>query len=61
MKSIFASRTLWINAIALAVGLIGVCAASDLVAAYPAIVAGFVSAQSALNIVLRFLTTKPIG
>lgn len=59
-KSLFASKMIWTNVLSLTVGIVGLVAASDLIAEYPSIVAGFVAAQSALNVVLRLFTTKPI-
>lgn len=60
-KSVFASKTVWVNVISLITGVVGVVAGSDMVAEYPAIVAGFVAAQSALNVLLRLFTSKPIA
>ncbi len=60
MKSIFASKTAWVGAITLVIGVANLCAGSELIANYPQIVAAAVSISGALGIVLRFLTTKPI-
>jgi len=60
MKSIFASKTVWVNVVVLTAGIVTCIAGSDLIADYPQIVAGFVAAQSALNVVLRLITSKPI-
>lgn len=59
-KSLFASKTVWVNVIVLAAGIVSAIAGSELIAEYPQLVAGFVAAQSALNVVLRLITTKPI-
>lgn len=59
-KSIFASKLVWVNALSLAAGIVGLVAASDLIAENPSLVAGFVAAQSAINVVLRLFTTQPI-
>ena len=60
MKSIFASKTAWVGAITLAVGIANLFAGSELIAQYPQVVSAAVSISGALAIVLRFLTTKPI-
>jgi len=59
-KSLFASKTVWVNALVLATGIVGLVAGSDLIAENPALVAGFVAAQSALNVILRLFTSQPI-
>lgn len=59
-KSLFASKTVWANAITLAVGIVTLVAGSDLISEYPQVVAGLVAAQGALNVILRLFTSKPI-
>ena len=60
MKSKWTSKTVWVGAFTLAVGVANLLAGSELIAQYPQIVAAAVSISGALGIVLRFLTTKPI-
>ena len=60
MKSLFASRTAWVGAITLGIGLANLLAGSELIAQWPTVTAGAISAAGALGIILRLLTTKPI-
>jgi hypothetical protein len=59
-KSIFASKSAWVGALTLVVGVANLFAGSELIAMYPQIVAAAVSVSGALAIVLRLLTTQPI-
>jgi len=61
MKSPLKSRTVLMNMLVLAVGLVGYAAGADVMEAYPQTVAILVAVGGALNIALRFLTTEPIG
>jgi hypothetical protein len=60
MKSPLASRTVWLNGLILAAGVVGFIAGHDVIQDMPQLVAALVAAQGALNIVLRFLTSEPI-
>ena len=61
MKSWAASKTIIVNSLSLAAGLLTVAAGSELVAQYPRAAAAIVSALAAVNIGLRFVTYLPIG
>jgi hypothetical protein len=59
-KSPLASRTVWFNILTLVAGVAAYVAGSDVMAEYPAVVPVFAAVAGAVNIVLRFLTSKPI-
>ena len=61
MKSWIKSKTVIINALSLAAGLLTVAGGSELVAQYPKAAAGVATALAAVNIALRFITSVPIG
>lgn len=57
-KNFLASKTLWMNAIALVAASTGTCAGAF--TDHPNLVAWLVVIQSVANLVLRFLTKKPV-
>jgi|GEM_PF-6387989 len=59
-KSPLKSKTLWVNLLVLAAGVAGYLSGNDIVAQYPQVVAILGAVVGGLNIVLRFLTDKPI-
>lgn len=59
-KSIFKSKTVWVNALMLAAGIAGFIAGHDVIADYPQVIAIAGAVQGAVNIVLRLVTTQPI-
>ena len=59
-KSIFKSKTYWVNAITLAAGLVTCVVGSDMIADYPQVIAIMVALQGAINIALRFVTSTAI-
>jgi hypothetical protein len=61
MKSWALSKTIIINSLSLAAGLLTVAAGSELVAQYPRAAALVGSSLAAVNIGLRFVTYMPIG
>ena len=60
-KSIWTSKTFWVNALTVCVGIIGYVAGHDVIAEYPAVLAALVAVQGAVNVALRFVTWQPIG
>ena len=59
-KQWYLSKTLWLNLLTTAVGVVGYLAGSDLIAQNPALMAAFVSAQGVMNVILRLVTGKAI-
>lgn len=59
-KSIFQSKTLWLNAVTVVAAVVGFLAAHPVIAAHPQWVAGLVAAQAVVNILLRLVTDTPI-
>jgi hypothetical protein len=60
-KPWYQSKTVWLNLLTTAVGVVGYLAGSDLIAANPALVAAFVSAQGVMNVILRLVTGKAVA
>lgn len=60
MKSIWKSKTWWVNALTLTVSVATVVAGSDIVAAYPRAVAVIGSVVAAANMALRLITKVPV-
>jgi len=61
MKSPLASKTIWFNLLTLAAGICAYVAGAEQMVDYPAVVPIFIAVQGAINLVLRFVTTKPIA
>jgi hypothetical protein len=61
MKKPIQSRTIWINAATLIVGVIGYLVGQDLIADNASLVAMLVAVQGTVNIALRLMTNKAIG
>lgn len=60
MKSPLKSKMIWVNALTLAVGVIGYLAGQTMIQDHAQLVSILVAVQGGLNIVLRFLTNKAI-
>jgi len=60
MKPWYYSKIIWANLITLVIAITVAIAGSDLVTDYPQVSAVLLSVVSGLNIVLRWLTDKPI-
>lgn len=61
MKSPLQSKTVWFNVLTVLAGVAGYVAGHEAMQNYETIVPIFVAVQGAVNIVLRFLTSKPIA
>lgn len=59
-KNPIRSRMVWVNAITLAVGVLGYVAGHEVIADHTAALSIMVAVQGGLNIVLRFLTSEAI-
>lgn len=60
-KTPLQSKTVWINAATLAVGVIGYLLGQDMISDNASLVAIMVAVQGAINIALRFITSTPIA
>lgn len=59
-KSLFASKTFWVNAITTGIAVLTAVNGQEWVADHPQLTAGLVAAIGAANIMLRVVTTLPI-
>lgn len=55
------SRTLWVNLLSLVAAVLMAVVHHEWVAAHPQIAAGLASAQAIVNLVLRVVTSQPLG
>ncbi|KKM77470.1 hypothetical protein LCGC14_1369750 [marine sediment metagenome] len=60
MKRWYQSRTMIVNMLTLAIGVVAVFEGTDWIMANPAVAAGVVSVMGALNVYLRLNTKKSI-
>jgi len=60
MKSMWKSRTLWVNALMLCAGVIGYLVGDDLIKDNESLLALLIAIQGGVNVILRFVTVKPI-
>lgn len=60
MKPFWKSKTIWVNGLVLGVSVTGFLSTNDIVQQNPTAVAFLVVAQSLANLVLRYVTDKPI-
>jgi len=59
-KSLFKSKTFWVNLLTLSAGTLGYWAGHDLLQNQEQLLAGIVAVQGAVNIALRLVTSEPI-
>jgi hypothetical protein len=59
-KKWYTSKMVWFNALTVLVGVVGYLAGHEVIQSNATLLAGMVAGQGALNVVLRFLTWKPI-
>ena len=59
-KSLFASKTFWVNALTTGVAVLTLIAGQEWIAEYPKVTAGIVATIGVLNVALRYVTTAPI-
>jgi hypothetical protein len=59
-KSPLQSKTIWVNILTIIAATTAFVAGNDVMAQYPQVVAALVAAQGLLNVVLRFVTYKPL-
>lgn len=61
MKSIWTSKTFWVNAVTFLVALVTLVAGQDWVANYPQVVAILGMVSGVLNVILRSITSVPVS
>ena len=61
MKSMWKSRTLWINGLVLCAGIVGYLVGDDLIKDNESLLALLIAVQGGVNVILRFVTTTPIA
>ena len=59
-KAWWQSKTIWVNAITLLIGVVSFLAGQEFIADHPQIATWFAMVLGLLNIVLRFLTNQPV-
>lgn len=60
-KSVFASKTMWVNVITVLAGVLGYVAGHEVIADNASVVAALIAIQGGVNVVLRFLTWQPVS
>lgn len=50
----------WVNALTVLVGVVGYVAGHEVIKEYPETIAILVAVQGGINVILRFLTSKPV-
>ncbi len=59
-KSLFASKTFWVNAITTLIAVITAASGQDWVRENPGLASGLVAALGVANVALRYVTVLPI-
>lgn len=60
MKKWWKSKMVWVNALTVLVGVVGYVAGHEVIKEYPETIAILVAVQGGINVILRFLTSKPV-
>lgn len=60
MKSMWTSKTIWVNGLVLCAGIVGYLVGDDLIKDNESLLALLIAIQGGVNVILRFVTTKPI-
>jgi hypothetical protein len=60
LKKLMKSKTIIVNSLTVAVGVIGYLAGHDVIAQNPEWVAGLVAVSGVVNVVLRLVTAVPV-
>lgn len=60
MKSMWTSKTLWVNGLMLCAGIISYLVGDDLIKGNENLLTLLVAVQGGVNVILRFVTTKAI-
>ena len=60
MKKKIQSKTLWINGLMLCAGVLGYLVGDELIKDNATLLALLIAIQGGVNVILRFVTTKPI-
>jgi len=61
LSQLLKSKTVIVNSLTVAVGVLGYLAGHDVIAQNPEIVAALISAVGVLNVALRFVTVLPLS
>jgi len=59
-KSLWTSKTFWVNLLVLVAGVTGYVGGHELIQEYPSVVAITGAVVGGINIVLRLITTQPV-
>jgi len=60
MKKMWQSKTIWVNTLMLCAGVVGYLVSDDLIKDNESLLALLVAVQGGVNVILRYVTTKPI-
>lgn len=60
VKAVWQSKTMWVNAITTIVALLSTLMGQEFVSAHPSMVSALVMVIGILNVILRWVTDKPV-